>query len=595
MSLARPNLGSLRSFVELKDIGSRRRNLQILVVSFAFALFGTAPTRAYDDISGEWRMNNARMDLVHLDGETYEGKSKSNSGGSSLVRGQLEGQRFEGIYIVPIGQKACGREIDGSLYWGQVEWEFDAEFKRFSGHWTYCEEARPSGIWSGKRDNPQKDSEPLPARAASLLQAADDPKTDRCKGSGPFTLVLHGGAVTGRRGDHSLKTAFIRQLLLRNRKFLAEGAGAVDIVHGSIRLMEDSGLFNAGYGAIANKAGTIELDASIMEGRLRRAGAVAAVRGTKNPISAARLVMEQTKHVLLVGPEADAFVAANGGETVDENYFRYSGHVLGDVRLPEDIEIETPSEEVPPELAAFSGTWFGRWSGALNTILVVERVTSEGADIIYAEGIRPEWGFIFPKWIRVPATLEGGRLHVVFRNGHELHLYAGPADKDKLKVVLRNKTTGFKDQMIMNRRGEAAEGDNHGTVGAVALDRCGELAAGTSTGGYGSKTPGRVGDSPIIGAGTYADNGTAAISATGHGEYFIRYAVAHDVTARMRYKGESLEKAARQLIMYDLPKTGLTGGIIAVDRDGNVATPFNTTGMVRGAAGSAIEPWVEVY
>ena len=127
------------------------------------------------------------------------------------------------------------------------------------------------------------------------------------------------------------------------------------------------------------------------------------------------------------------------------------------------------------------------------------------------------------------------------------------------------------------------------------LDRCGDLAAGTSTGGYGSKTPGRVGDSPIIGAGTYDDNETAAISATGQGEYFIRFAVDYDITAMTRYKGVPATEAAPQIIKYKLPAVGLTGGVIAVDREGNVAMPFNTQGMVRGAVGSDRPLSVEVY
>jgi beta-aspartyl-peptidase (threonine type) len=134
-----------------------------------------------------------------------------------------------------------------------------------------------------------------------------------------------------------------------------------------------------------------------------------------------------------------------------------------------------------------------------------------------------------------------------------------------------------------------------GAVGAVVRDRCGDLAAGTSTGGFDSKTPGRVGDSPIIGAGTYADNETAAISATGHGEFFIRHVVAYDITAAMKYKGLSLEKAAKNLIKTGLRIKGLRGGVIAVDGDGNFVMTYNTEGMVRGVTTNAMEPLVKVY
>ena len=130
-------------------------------------------------------------------------------------------------------------------------------------------------------------------------------------------------------------------------------------------------------------------------------------------------------------------------------------------------------------------------------------------------------------------------------------------------------------------------------MGAVVRDRCGDLAAGTSTGGFGSKTPGQVGDSPIIGAGTYADNETAAISATGHGELFMRYVVAYAITATMKYKGLYLEEAATDLIEDELFRKGLRGGVIAVDRDGHVATPYNS--MVRGVMSNDLAPIVEVY
>ena len=180
-------------------------------------------------------------------------------------------------------------------------------------------------------------------------------------------------------------------------------------------------------------------------------------------------------------------------------------------------------------------------------------------------------------------------------NGHDEDFSYSLTESGQLKAVYRNKSTGYTTETLLERQEIPEEDDDHGTVGAVVLDRCGDLAAGTSTGGYGSKTPGRVGDSPIIGAGTYADNATAAVSATGHGEYFIRYAVAYDITAMMHYKGVPVTEAATRVIKYKLPKTGLTGGVIALDRNGTVVMPFNTDGMVRGAVGSEFPLSVEVY
>lgn len=142
---------------------------------------------------------------------------------------------------------------------------------------------------------------------------------------------------------------------------------------------------------------------------------------------------------------------------------------------------------------------------------------------------------------------------------------------------------------------EKEEAEKHGTVGAVALDMHGNLAAATSTGGMTYKMKGRVGDSPIIGAGTYADNNTCAVSATGHGEYFMRYVVTYDITALMKYKGYTLQQAADEIIMHKLKDMGGDGGIIAVDKDGNVSMTFNTPGMFRGYVTSESKPEVRIY
>jgi beta-aspartyl-peptidase (threonine type) len=223
-------------------------------------------------------------------------------------------------------------------------------------------------------------------------------------------------------------------------------------------------LFNAGRGSVFTRAGTQEMDACVMDGTERRAGAVAGVFGPCNPVLAARAVMERSRHVLLIGEGALAFCRENGVTFCEPSYFR------SEVRWRElQRALEHPDGE-PPQ---------------------------------------------------------------------------------------------------------------YGTVGAVARDSRGNLAAGTSTGGMTGKAPGRVGDTPIIGAGTYADNATCAVSATGHGEFFIRHAAAFAIAARLRYAGQTLDRAARAVI-DELAAAGGSGGVVAVDRVGVLALPFNTAGMYRG-------------
>ena len=553
--------------------------------------------RAEADITGEWLAYNGRLTLVGLAGGDYKGTYVGN--GTLSLRGQLEGQRFVGHWSAPHAPKACVEKRFDSRYWGSIQFVFDSAFQRFTGHWSYCDETRLSGDWVGERAGigPKAAPKALPPFALAALQAAEAHEAGTCTAGERYALALHGGAVYNRRSDQSLKLAFIEALLESGQGQLAGGATALDAVETAIRAMEDSGLFNAGRGAIANKAGDVELDASIMDGRERRAGAVAAVRRVRNPVSAARLVMERSKHVLMVGAPADRFIAELGGATVEPDYFIKSDQAaLAAVPLPDDLAIAVPGPTLSAGLAAFSGQWHGRWDGALDLILAVERLTPAGAEIVYAHGAYPDWGLRVGGWIRMPAELRDGRLHFGFHNGAHEDFSVSALDDGRLRITYHNKTSGLRGQTTLTRRAEPsearAEPEERGTVGAVALDRCGDLAAGTSTGGFGSKTPGRVGDSPIIGAGTYADNATAAVSATGHGEYFIRYAVAHEITAMMRYGGLSLEGAARELIERRLPETGLTGGIIALDRAGNVAMPFNTPGMVRGAVGSDRAPQV---
>lgn len=313
-------------------------------------------------------------------------------------------------------------------------------------------------------------------------------------------LAVHGGAGNASAEDlpkerETRIRAKLAEALEAGYGILTSGGSAVDAVERTIRLLEDSPLFNAGKGAVFTAAGTNELDASIMDGAKMEAGAVAGVTTIKNPIAAARAVMERTEHVLLAGPAANDFAADAGLETVDSSYFFTERRWQA---LQERIEREKTEESTKSSRAS------PRSSGA------------------------PE-----------PST-------------------------------------------------------HFGTVGAVALDSMGRIAAGTSTGGMTYKRHGRVGDSPIIGAGTYA-NGECGVSATGHGEYFIRHAVAFDICARMRYLGLSLLEAATSVVNGTLMEVGGDGGVIAIDSDGNTALVFNTRNMARAWIDSNGEPRTAIF
>lgn len=408
-----------------------------------------------------------------------------------------------------------------------------------------------------------------------------------------FAIAIHGGAIFSR-SNQDRKLAFLRATLSDARSALAAGARALDVVEAAITNMEDSGLFNAGKGSIANRVGVIELDASIMEGRLQKAGAVASVKAVRNPISAARLVMERSRHVMMVGVDADRFVQRNGGAMVDTTYFLHGGVNFGDVPLPDDINIVPPSNHIPRDLAAFSGAWGGVWVGSLNHILVVERIRPDGVYLVYALGPGIETGDGFHS--RRIASFREERLRLIDANHAGTWLIDYRLNSDATLTATARRQDGKEIYHTKLRRIELARPDNEGgTVGAVVRDRCGDLAAGTSTGGFGSKTPGRVGDSPLIGAGTYANNGTAAISSTGHGELFIRHVVAHAIAAAVRYQGLSIKEAAERLIKRDLFRKGLRGGVIAMDQEGKFATPFNTEGMVRGVTSHSLTPMVAAY
>ena len=320
-----------------------------------------------------------------------------------------------------------------------------------------------------------------------------------------FKLVVHGGAGTILKSNmtperEAAYRAALTQALETGHGVLKNGGSSLDAVEATIKVLEDSPLFNAGKGAVFTSEGTNELDASIMDGATLKAGAVAGIKRIKNPISLARLVMEKSPHVMMVGEGAETFARQNGIEWVDPKYFY--------------------TEE--------------RWK-----------------------------------------QLEDAR------------------KKEKQQSDPAAKPDAAKPD---HKTGSLISDDKKfGTVGAVALDKNGNLAAGTSTGGMTNKKFGRVGDAPIIGAGTYANNRTCAVSATGHGEFFIRSVVAHDISALMEYRGLSLKAAADMVVMNKLVKLGGEGGIIAIDKDGNIAMPFNSAGMYRGYIDADGKVVVEIY
>ena len=319
--------------------------------------------------------------------------------------------------------------------------------------------------------------------ASLLLLVIPASGTSQTTPAGRPMLVIHGGAGTITRSSMTPERekeyrAALEASLRAGHAVLARGGSSVDAVEAAIRILEDNPLFNAGKGAVFTHDGRNELDASIMDGRTRAAGAVAAVTIIRNPITAARAVMERSAHVMMVGRGAELFATKMGLEIVDPSYF-----------------------------------WTER------------------------------------RWKSLQEELK--------------------KEVEPAKPI--------------------------GTVGAVAVDRDGNVAAGTSTGGMTNKQFGRVGDAPIIGAGTFADNESCAVSATGHGEFFIRWTVAADIAALVKYKGMSVQAAGDEVINRKLKAVGGEGGVIIVDPKGNFATPFNSEGMYRGWIGADGEPRVEIY
>ncbi|MBN1240363.1 MAG: isoaspartyl peptidase/L-asparaginase, partial [Gammaproteobacteria bacterium] len=293
---------------------------------------------------------------------------------------------------------------------------------------------------------------------------------NRRPGRRTWSLAVHGGAGVNR-GEALLEDraaeirAALRDVLAAGARLLERGGSSLDAVEETVRLLEDSPLFNAGRGSVFNARGEIELEASVMDGRTLGTGAVAGLRGIRNPVVLARRVMERSPHVFLYGEGAAAFASAEGIEAADEAWF-WTAH---------------------------------RWK-----------------------------------------ALEAAR----------------------------------RSPPAVPPSGE------HGTVGAVAIDRHGNLAAATSTGGLTNKWPGRVGDSPIIGAGCFASNDSCAVSCTGQGEFFIRATVARDIAAAIEYAGEDVQRAADLAVHHRLSALGGEGGAIAVDTAGTVAFAFNTETML---------------
>lgn len=316
--------------------------------------------------------------------------------------------------------------------------------------------------------------------AAATETTTDDQRNVEEQERAEYALVIHGGAGTILKENMTpeQETAYrdaLNAALDKGESILKMGGSAADAVVQTIMVMEESPLFNAGKGAVFTHEGRNELDASIMEGAGRNAGAVGGVTTVKSPIQAARAVMENSPHVMLTGTGAEQFAQEQGLEIVDPKYFYTE-------RRWESLQRVLENEQQP--------------TGSL------------------------------------PGTPD------------------------------------YK----------------YGTVGCVALDKNGHIVAGTSTGGMTNKRWNRIGDAPIIGAGTYANNNTAGVSCTGHGEYFIRYAVAYDLSALMEYKEMNLEDAAHHIINEKLLEAGGSGGFVALDKYGNIAMPFNTPGMYRGYA-----------
>lgn len=315
----------------------------------------------------------------------------------------------------------------------------------------------------------------------------------------PFAIAIHGGAGTIEKSRFTPEQekqyrAKLAEAVETGYKVLAKGGESLDAVTAAINVLENSPYFNAGRGAVYTYDGAHELDASIMDGRDRQAGAVAGVKHIENPINLARLVMEESVHVMLSGQGAEEFAKEQGVPLIENNVF--------------DTE--------------------NRYKSLLKAKEKLDKAKATSKDYQAA--------------------------HTALPVNYKM-----------------------------------------GTVGAVALDKNGNLAAGTSTGGMTAKRFGRIGDAPVIGAGTFAENDSCAVSATGHGEYFIRYNVAADICARVKYKNKTIAEAGDEVINGVLKPIGGTGGVIIVDNKGNISLPFNTSGMYRASKSNTQATYVGIF
>ncbi|TMP56353.1 isoaspartyl peptidase/L-asparaginase [Pseudoalteromonas sp. S1612] len=315
----------------------------------------------------------------------------------------------------------------------------------------------------------------------------------------PFAIAIHGGAGTIEKSKFTAdqEQAYRNKLaeaVEAGYKVLEQGGESLDAVTTAIEVLEQSPYFNAGRGAVYTYDGSHELDASIMDGRNRQAGAVSGIKHIESPIKLARLVMEKSVHVMLSGQGAEEFAKEQGVSLVENNIF--------------DTEH------------------------------------------------------------RYEALLKAKKKLEASKNTSKDYQAAHKALPVNYKV---------------------------GTVGAVALDKQGNLAAGTSTGGMTAKRFGRIGDAPVIGAGTFAENASCAVSATGHGEYFIRYNVASDICARVKYQGKTIDQAGNEVINEVLKPIGGTGGVIIIDTKGSISLPFNTSGMYRASKSNTQATYVGIF
>ncbi|MFO8032331.1 MAG: isoaspartyl peptidase/L-asparaginase [Desulfohalobiaceae bacterium] len=303
-----------------------------------------------------------------------------------------------------------------------------------------------------------------------------------------YVLAIHGGCEGIRPERFSLNSEqahleSLQESLDAGGNILERGGSALDAVQAAIQVLEDASFFNAGRGSVFTHEGRNEMDAALMQGKDLAAGAVASVTNIKNPVAAARLVLQNSRHVLLTGQGAEEFASLQGLEQVDPGYF-----------------------------------------------------------------------YDQQRWDELLAARQKGQ----------------------------------------EKQGTVGGSAKLGTVGAVCLDQQGSLAAGSSTGGTTNKKHGRVGDSPIIGAGVYADNSACAVSCTGEGEYFLRRVAAHRIAALMELRGLDLAQSA-SLVLEDIQNMGGLGGLIAVDTHGRAVQPFLTQGMYRGLLRQGQRPWVAMY